>query len=357
MTVRECEAKSTSGPNGFGLDQVQKILGDLFSKLMQGSKNGSASPSPSSGQGQSCTTYTPTADQTLAASNPCFYYVPSVSSSLLNGVDPSITGQTNVSQSLLEALGGTGDTNTETNTNTNATDIGSVLSSVTGSANTNTTATTSSQPQTILSTTQQSQSLLTPGISGDIRVLSSGGTVVAGNVDAGGNSAVAGFFGSDTFGGQPQGVVAQLCRSRPWASNFLTYVLPSTFFDSLCVLRGYTVGTPAPVQSTTVTVVQSTPKQIEQVSATEPPATAVEPKVDIWASPSIVPLGSRTSVFWNTQGVKSCTVTSPDGNFNQTSLSGGASTAPITASTVFTISCLTTDDEPITDNATVRIAI
>jgi hypothetical protein len=197
---------------------------------------------------------------------------------------------------------------------------------------------------------------LTPGISGDIKVLTSGGTILAGNVDTGGNTTVAGFYGSDTFGGQPQGVVANLCQNRPWASNFLSYVIPPGFFDSLCALRGYTVGTTQPVQQSTVTITQTPAKPVQATSTTQVTST-VQPKVDIWASPATVSLGARTSIFWTSQGVTNCTETSPDGNFSQTSLQGGASTAPITGATVYTISCLAPDGSHITDNVTVNLAI
>jgi hypothetical protein len=79
-------------------------------------------------------------------------------------------------------------------------------------------------------------------------------------------------------------------------------------------------------------------------------------RVDIWAVPASVPLGARTTVFWNTENVTNCTETSPDGNFNQTSLTGGAATVPLTGPTVFTISCLDSQHNPTTNYITVRIS-
>ena len=72
--------------------------------------------------------------------------------------------------------------------------------------------------------------------------------------------------------------------------------------------------------------------------------------------PATVPLGARTTIFWNTENVTNCTETSPDGSFSQTSLSGGAATVPLTEATTFTISCLDSQQNPATDYVTVSIA-
>jgi hypothetical protein len=79
--------------------------------------------------------------------------------------------------------------------------------------------------------------------------------------------------------------------------------------------------------------------------------------VDIWAVPAAVPLGARTTIFWNTQGVTNCTETSPDGSFNQNSLSGGAATVPITGATTFSISCDAPDGSHVTGYVVVNLAI
>ena len=173
--------------------------------------------------------------------------------------------------------------------------------------------------------------------------------------ESGNNSAVAGFYGSDTLGGQSQGLVASLCQSRPWASSVLSYVIPPSFFDGLCSWRGYQVGQ---TTSTPQVTLQQQPRPKPQPAATSsaPTQPSVAAQAQIWAVPSAVPLGSRTSIFWNTQGVASCTETSPDGNFTQNSLSGGASTVPLTGATTFTISCLDPSGNPITDFVTVQIS-
>ncbi|MBV9159462.1 MAG: hypothetical protein JO019_02600, partial [Candidatus Kaiserbacteria bacterium] len=164
------------------------------------------------------------------------------------------------------------------------------------------------------------------------------------------------------------------------SGNFLSYIIPPSFFDGLCNLRGYQVGAlpaPAPVATTSPVQVQLTqtsdnakPVVVTPITVTKPAATTtkttsknatttptVEPKADIWAVPPSVSLGARTSIFWNTQGVTSCTETSPDGSFSHDSLSGGASTVPITAATTFTISCLAPGGGHITNFVTVNLAI
>ncbi len=298
---------------------------------------------------------------TTPSTDPCAYYVPPISNSLLtaptstasdallnalnSGAGSSLTdafGGTpaNVSDQILsntttDTSGGTGDTSTTVNTNQNVTTL--PLKNVGG-----------------LATDMQS------GTKGNIVMTNSGATVLANARDTAGNTEIAGFYGGDTMGtSQPTGLVADLCHGRPWAGSVVSFVIPPAFFDSLCAWRGYDVGRPAPPSAPvtqTVIVQQKTPTSAAPAPA-QPAASTVEPEADIWAVPASVPLGSRTSVFWNTQGVVSCKETSPDGSFNENSLSGGASTVPLTGSTVFSISCLTADGRHVTDSVTVDLTI
>ena len=156
-----------------------------------------------------------------------------------------------------------------------------------------------------------------------------------------------------------------MCQNRPWANSVVSFVIPPTFFDGLCSWQGYQVGKPAPPPQPTVILQQTKPAPVTKkpTPPKQPPAAAsstppaVPPQVDIWAVPAAVPLGSRTSIFWNTKGVASCTETSPDGSFNESTLSGGASTVPLSGSTTFTISCLTADGKPVTNYVTVNMSI
>jgi hypothetical protein len=201
---------------------------------------------------------------------------------------------------------------------------------------------------------QNSSSL--PGVFGNILLSGNGATIFASRINASGNSQTSGFFGSDTFGSQPQGIAGRLCQSRPWASNFLANVIPASFFDNICQLGGYQVGQPQPQPQ--VTLQQAGPAST-RATATTTAATStssVSAQAQIWAVPSAVPLGARTSVFWNTQGVTSCTETSPDGNFSENSLSGAASTVALTGSTTFTISCVDPKGNPVTDYVIVSIS-
>jgi hypothetical protein len=215
-------------------------------------------------------------------------------------------------------------------------------------------------PQSIVQSIIQKN--LPPGAYGDVKILDNGTTIVAGVREN--NSEVAGFFGSRGSSGQGQTIAARMCSTRPWASNFLSYIIPPSFFDSLCTWRGLTVGTtaktttPATVTATgSYTPTKTTSTTKPPVKATTTPAALPDAKVDIWASPATVPLGARTSVFWNSQGVTECIITSPDGSFTQTSLKGGASTVPLAAPTTFTISCVAPNGAHLTDNITVQIAL
>jgi hypothetical protein len=201
-----------------------------------------------------------------------------------------------------------------------------------------------------------------PGVTGNVVFGSDGATAYA--TESSGNTEVSGFYGSDTFGGQPQNIFAQICQSRPWAGNFLANIIPPSFFDGLCQWQGFQVGAPQQVTQSQVVLEQGAVQQQsapQQKAPTQTTPSAAAPsgpsQVQIWAVPNAVPLGGRTSVFWNTQGVTNCTETSPDGSFSQNSLSGAAATVPLTAATTFSISCLNASSTPVTDYTTVTISI
>ena len=354
-----CLGVSTAGAgggasSGLGLDKVVGMLGQLAGQLLKGGSGSSASsPAATTPTTTGCPSGTYITN--VVSSDPCAVFVPSA----ITG-DTSALTNNNVTTDLLNALNG------------GSTPLDTVTATATGSSTTNilnqysngaTQATIIGQSS---STTlnpvagnvfAQSANLL-PGVRGDISVLNNGATVVVNNRDQSGNTEVAGFYGGDsTLGTQPTGIIASWCQSRPWTKNFLSAIIPSTFFDSLCTLRGYTVGTPAPATTgqTQVSITQS-PAQTVKTVATSTVST-VPLTVDIWASPATVSLGARTSVFWTSAGASSCTVTSPDGSFSQHTLTGGASTVAITSATVFTISCIAADGSHATKNVTVQIAI
>jgi len=281
-----------------------------------------------------------------------------------SSVSSLLSGQTPTSQ-LLTQLGGSEPT---------ASPVSQMLTQfqfpTSASASTTprpTTTPTNANKNVFAPTTPLSQGIYTQqggmrpaGATGDIIVLDNGATIIVGTNDPDKNSQTVGFLGTNTFGGEnPTGLVGQLCQNRPWAGNFLSYVVPATFFDGLCAWRGYQVGVPVATSTPQVTVTQTParPVQVKTPAASTTPVQTVEAKVDVWAVPASVPLGARTSVFWNTQGVTNCTISSPDGSFNQSTLSGGASTVPLTTATTYTISCLKADGSPITDYVTVNIAI
>ena len=196
------------------------------------------------------------------------------------------------------------------------------------------------------------------GISGDIKVTNSGATVQVNNNDTQNNSVVAGFYGANSTS-EPQGLAATWCKTRPWASNFLGKIIPTTFFDSLCTLRGFPVGQLAPTRPGTARpIVRPQPRPTTTtVVASTSTRPYIPPEVNIWAVPSKVPLGARTNIYWNTKGVDTCTEASPDGSFTQNSLSGGAATVPLSGPTTYTISCITPSGDHVTNYATVNMSI
>jgi len=351
------------------------LLGQVLSKLMQPTP---PTPPPSTGgygttpppYGSGCLgTYFDTSDISLI-SNPCARYTPPVSNNINNPTDPNACSTLN---QLLGLCGTNPNCPTVTPANCAAgshpvsggQDFNGCVLPDTCAPDTDSNLPPSPIPTVpqppplrVIFATTTIANIFAPqtGARGDINVRTDGATIIGGTRDVQGNVEVAGFFGSETFGDQgSQGLVSGWCKSRPWATNFLSKIVSPSFFDGLCTWRGFQVGTPPPPKP--AVTLQQTPKPKPIATTTTPTTPQIPPKVDIWAVPASVPLGGRTSIFWNTQGVTSCTETSPNGGFNQNSLSGGAATQPITSATTFSISCLAPDGTPVTGSVTVNLKI
>ena len=326
IAANKCQAKSTGGgPIG----DISKLL-EGISKLMEalkGKGGGGEGGSPSTPAG--CTTYY---QVSTPSSDPCAYYVPQTSTSL-NGTSTNNTSGNSASD-LLNALSGTNNTTNTTNTTNTGT------STTTNSTNSTTTPVRNS-PSTVLFIKQQSVlSSTPPGVSGDIRITQNGATILVTNPNGPANSVTAGFLGTNSVGGAaPQGIVQGWCQNRPWASNFLSAIIPPTFFDGLCTVRGFQVGkpiivaAPAVILTQTKTTTPAVKPVVKPVATTTATTTSVisgpAPEADIWAVPTAVALGSRATVFWNSKNAASCTITSPDGSFSHKTLSGGGATVPL----------------------------
>lgn len=195
------------------------------------------------------------------------------------------------------------------------------------------------------------------GDKGGIQMTSTSVTIQAGVRDAGLNTETAGFFGSNAqTGAQLQDLIARICLVRPWQSPLIAAGIPPSFFDNACTSKNLQVGISPSVAAAVKTTPAAAPPAAAK-TAPQPAGPYVAPQVSIWASPSSVPVGSRTSIFWTAKGVDSCIETSPDGSFNGTSLYGSAATVPISAATSFTISCVAPDGSHITDSVKVELAI
>ncbi|OGG50926.1 hypothetical protein A2763_02715 [Candidatus Kaiserbacteria bacterium RIFCSPHIGHO2_01_FULL_54_36] len=339
------------------MDAMKGIMDMLKPK----DKGGEPPPPPTDPTKTGCTGVPFQTSDVSQISNPCAQYTPSVSGSINTDGSDSTSGDL-----LNSLLGGSvsdqigTDTNTDTSggTDTN-TDSGTNTDTNSSSGNSTTSTSTSTNDRRVIFSSTSTAGIAIPGGSrGDIQVRWEGATIIGGSRDMQSNTEVAGFYGAETFGDASQGVVAHWCKTRPWATNFLSKLVTPSLFDNLCTWRGLQVGTPPPVSAP---VVQGTAKAKPAVAkATTTPATttpAIPPKVDIWAVPATVPLGGRTSIFWNAKGVESCVESSQSGSFNQSSLSGGAATVPITQATTFTIVCKVSDGTEIKNAVTVTLKI
>jgi len=347
-----CGAQSSSGQNGGmqGLQQAMQALQAIQQMLQQmkgggggGGGGGSSSPSGESttpGLG-GCAQYY---NVTTPSSDPCAVYIPPISNALGSTTDTSAANDL-----ISSLLSGSYANQTPFTSGTTGTTNTSSQAQVTG---------TNGTPATPSSASSFTGSIVpASGLSGDIQYSTQDVTVLVNNVDTKGNTQVAGFYGTPA-GGQPTSVIASMCSARPWANNFLSFIIPGTFFDSLCTLRGYAVGTPvvsAPAPTRTSSASKPQQGTIVPVAATST-GPYVPPQADIWAVPAAVPLGARTTIFWNAKGVSSCSETSPDGSFTQSTVSGGAATVPLSGATTYSISCVTPSGDHITNYVTVNLS-
>lgn len=347
--LRKCE-----GVTGSGLGGAQEALGafkqifDLVKGMAGGGGGGGGAgeiPNYGTSSANVCTNYY---QVTVPSSDPCAIYNPS------GVLDAANTGSSGISGTLLDALGGSGGS---------ATPPASVSGQLNATLQNTSPATQGTQPtntNTPTNTNPTNTSTLKPaaqGLSGDVRIGTAGATVIA-NLRQG-LSEVAGFFGGSTGGAsQALSAAGRICATRPWSGSFASNLIPSSFFDGLCEWRGYQAGMPIPTNTPTTPNTVIVPAQAVQRPVTgiqQPQVAVVPPEVDIWAEPASVRLGTRTYIFWNTRGVSSCKETGP--SFSHASLSGGASTVPISGATTFSIECLTRDNTTITDSVSVQIAI
>ena len=186
------------------------------------------------------------------------------------------------------------------------------------------------------------------GLHGDIRSFGGGATIYASSRT--GNTEVAGFYGSTSTAGK-------LCQSRPWATNFLSFVIPAAFFDNLCSWGGYPTGITATGGGTGVGVGGSHTTSIGSpiAPAITPISNVPQAAAKIWARPAKVNIGGRTTIFWVSQNVTACTESSSDGNFSGSSTSGGASTVALSGPVTFTMQCRALDGAMISNSTTVTI--
>ena len=351
-----CAGKTAGGtPLDASLGQLGQLLGQLMGKLMQGQPSQPSTPTTPPLTTTGCQGPTFQTSDITQLSNPCAQYV--APNNVITGPGGTTTGN-GACDTLSQLLGtcGTSDTtNTNTNDNANFNDrvnppttqheTGSVIQNVF-----NASSTSGLGVPGVLAPSQ--------GSGGDITLLNNGATIYGYMLNPVNNTGVAGFFGGNGSFAPPQGLAATMCQNRPWAGGFVASLIPPTFFDNLCTWRGYRVGPPPAPQAPVVQLQQTQPTKKPPTTAPAATSTPTVPAmVRIWAVPASVPLDTRTSVFWSTQGVTDCTESSPDGNFSHASLSGGAATVPLAGATTYTISCLDSGGNPVTDFVTVNIKI
>jgi hypothetical protein len=363
-TSGHCTAKMICHGEKSGDGASLKSIGDLLKgigDMMQAMKGSPAAGTPATAATSACPNGTYTV--TMPSTDPCATYQASAATIAASQVPSSITGSGSDLASLL-GLGG----------------AGSALTNAMGGISNTSDPSVSSGGMNVLPTASSTeQAPIQPqgnGIHGDIKVDLDGATAFASNQDQLDNQTVAAFYGIEGMNVDPNAVAVRMCLTRPWVTNFLASIAPPAFFDGLCNLHGLNVttairasassnaGPPSmSVDAASVSKASQVSKAHTIVATTTATTTPVgytgpdvPPQVQIWAVPTTVSSGSRSSLFWNTQGVYNCKITNPDGSFSQNTLSGGAATLALTADTTYTISCLKPDNTPDTAYTTIKIA-
>jgi hypothetical protein len=372
-----CEGKSSEGLDGKqgevgGLDKLlESTLGKLMEKLMGGKGGGGGGEQPPGGaQGSLYPPCVYNAATKTVKPIPCTENNGAINYGDSNVNDP-LGGELdgNISDDI---LGGVDIDDPGTTIDVPGDDVASTTTDEAGNKNSDegnndgssaTTTGTEKGGTTQVSVLAGQQQVLAPAnkngqsvLQGDI----SGGTLFVRSRDPQSNTEVAGFYGGSTFGTQGStSMIGSLCASRPWAQGILGGVLPASFFDGVCQRFGYQVGsavpTIVPTPNSPSIPVGGTRQPTITITQTPSQGTTIEPEVDIWANPPSVRLGSRTYIFWTSKGVESCTQSGP--NFSHNTLSGGASTVPLSDASTFTMECTTSDGKVIEDTVRVNLSI
>ena len=343
---------------------------------------------------------------------------------------------TQATQSIVDAIN-----NSNSSSNTSNESFQSVFDSIFGSTSepeentlativSTSTATTTTATSTVsTNTSQQSDGVVgsidTAGTALNARVVQTadGVTIVATGVDASANTGIGSFFGrivSRFVGGssapvsaevQRETFVGRLCTNRPWEASVINRILSASFFDRLCVQRGFTPGgreentqtavlgaaqratlscprsaafnTPitiqwscpdaqysagegfstngAPTGSVQVTPNGETTYRVDCSVGGSASCTvfAASPVAEIVAHPQSVPLSARTSVFWVADNVDRCVISGPNVRKEVAGggLRGSTPTGTILDDTPFTIECFIggSDTPIVTDTVTVEV--
>lgn len=335
----KCAASST---NGGGLGDISKLLQGIASLIQ-------ALNQPSQQSGNTGTTPCASLPTTDASGNPISTTTPTTLDANGCPVLSSSTGASSLVTSTTPDSTAGSDLSSLLN-NTSSSDLSSALGTM---SNTTSPLPPDTSNITVATTTPSGVQYVNnavfggqDGISGDVQVVGTGITAFVSDRDSGKNTQTSAFYGEDASGTvTPSLFVYRLCVARPWADNFLSFIVPATFFDSVCRAHGF-------VAPKVVTAPRPARKVVTIPASTTPPYVA--PAASIYAVPDSVRSGFRTSVFWNATGVDSCAESSDDGTFTASTVSGHQASEPLSVDTTFTITC-TAASTTVTDHTTVPI--
>lgn len=199
------------------------------------------------------------------------------------------------------------------------------------------------------------------GVFGDIVVKDTSVLTTVSTRDTKTNTQVSGFVGIQTKDkASAQELAIGLCSGRPWLTNFLSAIVPSSLLDKVCVTKKIVTSVPAaqaPAKTgATKSTTQAAPKSVYEAGTMKlqnlpgAPSEPIDttPQAIMWAVPEKVSKNSKTTVYWKAQYVESCTVKSSDGSEFGTGLSGNRATPVLTRATVYTFECKTKAGQKLT---------
>jgi len=133
---------------------------------------------------------------------------------------------------------------------------------------------------------------------GEVRTTDDGATIeISTELEDTGVSGFYGVIGSSVPDSDSLSLIGRLCVTRPWASGFVSGVIPASFFDGLCERGGYHVGPWPEIGQDPVNATQVVQQAAQRAKDSEEPIQRKE--LGISCLPEVVRQGSAAALIWS----------------------------------------------------------